>query len=70
MSMANVEPTGIAGQMRCNTFAVGPPAAGLAEMARQAGARVAVVNPEPTAVDRFADWVLRGSSGELLPRFL
>ncbi len=46
------------------------PAAGLALTARQAGARVAVVNPEPTALDSVANWVLRGPSGELLRRLL
>lgn len=46
------------------------PAAGLAQLAREAGARVAVINPEPTAVDDLADWVLRGPSGELLPGLL
>ncbi len=46
------------------------PAAGLAQIAREAGARVAVVNPETAAVDGIADWVLRGPSGKLLPRFL
>lgn len=46
------------------------PAAGLAQLAREAGARVAVINPERTAVDDLAEWVLRGPSGELLPRLL
>lgn len=46
------------------------PAAGLAEAARDSGAKVAVVNPEPTAVDGLADWVLRGPSGKILPRLL
>ena len=46
------------------------PAASLAEIARGAGARVAVVNPEATAADEWADWVLRGPAGELLPRLL
>ncbi len=52
------------------TSAVVYPAAGLAEVARQAGARLAVVNPEATPIDSLADWVLRGPSGELLPRLL
>jgi len=46
------------------------PAAGLAEVARRAGSRLAIVNPEPTPLDQVADWVLRGPSGELLPRLL
>lgn len=56
--------------MVVGTSAVVYPAAGLAEVARKAGARVAVVNPEATPVDSMADWVLRGPSGELLPRLL
>lgn len=52
------------------TSAVVYPAAGLAEVARRAGARLAVVNPEPTPLDASAGWVLRGPSGELLPRLL
>ncbi|HZP01105.1 MAG TPA: NAD-dependent deacylase [Terriglobia bacterium] len=46
------------------------PAAGLAQAAQQAGAKMAVVNPEPTALDEMAEWVLRGPSGELLPGLL
>lgn len=46
------------------------PAAGLVETARQSGAQVAVVNPEPTPLDAAADWVLRGAAGEILARLL
>ncbi len=46
------------------------PAAGLVSVARQAGAKIAIVNKEPTPVDDMADWVLRGPSGEVLPRLL
>lgn len=46
------------------------PAAGLVEVARSAGARIAVVNPEPTPLDAQADWVLRGKAGEILRRLL
>jgi len=46
------------------------PAAGLAQVAREAGAEVAVVNPEPSAIENLAQWVLRGPSGEILPRLL
>ena len=35
-----------------------------------AGAKLAVVNPDPTPVDFMADWVLHAKSGELLPRLL
>jgi NAD-dependent deacetylase len=52
------------------TSAVVYPAAGLAEVAREAGAKLAVVNPERTPLDPVADWVLHGPSGELLPRLL
>lgn len=52
------------------TSAVVYPAAGLAEVARQAGARLAIVNPEPTPLDDVADWVFRSPSGGLLPRLL
>lgn len=46
------------------------PAAGLAEVACEVGAKLAVVNTDPTPVDSLADWVLRGPSGEILPRLL
>lgn len=52
------------------TSAIVYPAAGLAETARDAGAKLAVVNPEPTALDPLADWVLRGPSGAILPALL
>jgi NAD-dependent deacetylase len=52
------------------TSAVVYPAAGLAEVAREAGAKLAVANPEPTPLDPVADWVLHGPAGELLPRLL
>ena len=34
------------------------------------GARVVIVNGEPTAMDRFADAVLLGPLGDLLPAIL
>lgn len=43
------------------------PAAGLARSTR---GRVAVLNPEPTALDDAADAVLRGTSARLLPELL
>lgn len=46
------------------------PAAGLAGVARQAGARVAIVNPHASDVDDDAHWVLRGTAADLLPRLL
>lgn len=43
------------------------PVAGAVPLARQAGARVVILNAEPTAMDDMADAVLRGPIGELLP---
>lgn len=46
------------------------PAAGLAGAARQAGAKVAIVNPHPSEIDEEAHWVLRGTAAGMLPRLL
>jgi NAD-dependent deacetylase len=43
------------------------PAASLAYGARQAGATVVEVNPEPTPLTPDADFYLQGKSGEILP---
>jgi NAD-dependent deacetylase len=43
------------------------PVAGAVPLARQAGARVVIVNAEPTAFDDIADTVLQGSISEFLP---
>jgi NAD-dependent deacetylase len=43
------------------------PAAGLVPLAKQAGARIIIVNAEPTDMDSIADAVLRGSISEILP---
>jgi NAD-dependent deacetylase len=56
--------------MVIGTSATVYPAAGLAEVAREAGAKLAVVNPQATPLDGIADWVLRGPAGEILPRLL
>ena len=56
--------------MVIGTSAVVYPAAGLAEMARASGAKLAVINPEATPLDSFADFVLTGKAGEILPRLL
>jgi NAD-dependent deacetylase len=56
--------------MVVGTSGVVYPAAGLVHVARRAGAEIAVINPEPTALDSEAAWVLRGASGEILPRLL
>jgi NAD-dependent deacetylase len=46
------------------------PAAALVPIAKQAGARVVIVNAEPTEMDDLADAVLRGSISEILPAIL
>jgi len=46
------------------------PAAGLVFQARDAGARVVIVNTAPTELDRLADAVLQGSAATLLPALL
>jgi NAD-dependent deacetylase len=46
------------------------PIAGVVPLAKEAGARVVIVNAEPTDMDRLADAVLRGSTGEILPRLV
>jgi len=43
------------------------PAAGMVPVAREAGARIVIINDQPTPMDPLADVVLRGSIGELLP---
>ena len=43
------------------------PVANMVPRARFAGARVVIVNAEPTAYDDIADAVLRGSISEILP---
>jgi NAD-dependent protein deacetylase/lipoamidase len=44
------------------------PVAGVVPVAKDAGARVVIVNAEPTEMDSLADAVLRGAIGEILPR--
>jgi len=46
------------------------PIAGAVPAAKRAGARVVIVNAQPTPFDAIADAVLRGAIGEVLPRFL
>jgi NAD-dependent deacetylase len=43
------------------------PVAGLVPLARSAGARVVIVNGEPTPFDELADAVIRAPIGEVLP---
>ena len=46
------------------------PVAGVVPLARQSGARIAVLNGAPTEMDDLADAVLRGSISEILPRLV
>lgn len=46
------------------------PAAGLCDVARQAGARLVIVNAEPTPYDRVADAVVQEPIGDVLPRLV
>ena len=46
------------------------PAANVVPRAKAAGARVVIVNGEPTGMDRYADAVLLGPIAELLPAVL
>jgi NAD-dependent deacetylase len=44
------------------------PIAGVVPVAKRAGARIVIVNAEPTEMDEIADAVLRGSISAILPR--
>ena len=46
------------------------PIANVVPIAKQSGARVLIVNGEPTEMDPIADAVIHGSIGKLLPRLL
>ena len=46
------------------------PVAGVVPIAKRAGARIVIVNAEPTEMDDVADAVLRGSISEILPRLV
>jgi len=46
------------------------PVAGVVPVAKDAGARVVIVNAEPTDMDGLADAILRGSIGDILPRLV
>jgi NAD-dependent deacetylase len=46
------------------------PAAGLAGLARDAGAQVAIVNPQASEIDAQAHRLLRGTAAGLLPLLL
>jgi NAD-dependent deacetylase len=56
-------------------FAIGTtlavyPIAAVVPIAREAGAKVIILNGEPTDMDRLADVVLRGQIGEVLPQLV
>ena len=46
------------------------PVAGVVPVAKEVGARVVIVNAEPTAMDNMADAVLRGSISAILPQIV
>jgi NAD-dependent deacetylase len=46
------------------------PIAGVVPVAKQAGARVVILNAEQTAMDSFADAVLQGSISDILPQLV
>jgi NAD-dependent deacetylase len=46
------------------------PIAGVVPTAKEAGARVVIINAEPTELDSMADAVLRGSISEILPKLV
>jgi NAD-dependent protein deacetylase/lipoamidase len=46
------------------------PVAGVVPAAKEAGARVVILNAEPTEMDALADVVLRGSISDILPRLV
>ena len=46
------------------------PVAGVVPIAKRAGARVVILNAEPTEMDELADAVLRGPISSLLPRIV
>jgi NAD-dependent deacetylase len=46
------------------------PAANVVPRAKASGARIVIVNGEPTAMDRYADALLIGSLGDLLPALI
>jgi NAD-dependent deacetylase len=52
------------------TSAVVQPAAGLADLARRHGARVAEINPQETGLSASVDFTLRGRAADALPALL
>ena len=39
-------------------------------IAKRAGARIVILNAEPTEMDELADAVIRGQIGQILPRLV
>jgi NAD-dependent deacetylase len=56
--------------MVVGTSAVVQPAASFALWARQSGAKIAEINPDPTPLTAHCDFALTGQAGEILPRLL
>ena len=52
------------------TSAVVYPAAGLALIAKSAGARIVEINPDETPLSAHVDLSLRGSAGDILPQLI
>jgi NAD-dependent deacetylase len=46
------------------------PIANVVPLAKTAGARVVILNEQPTEMDALADAVIRGSISEILPRLV
>ena len=46
------------------------PAANVVPRAKAAGAKIVIINGEPTAMDRYGDAILVGNLSELLPRII
>jgi NAD-dependent deacetylase len=46
------------------------PIAGVVPVAKRAGARIVIINAEPTEMDEIADAVLRGSISDILPQLV
>jgi NAD-dependent deacetylase len=46
------------------------PIAGVVPVAKRTGARIVIINAQPTEMDELADAILTGSIGEILPRIV
>ena len=46
------------------------PAAGIPRLARESGAKLCIINAEPTPFDDMADVVMHGKAGEILPEIV